>query len=59
MKNEQEIEWVSVSELAKRLHKTKQTVYNLIKRGVYETKEFQRGSMRGILICIPKQEENE
>ena len=59
MKNEQELEWVSVSELAKRLHKTKQTVYNLIKRGVYETKEFQRGSMRGILICIPKQEENE
>lgn len=59
MMNEQKVEWVSVSELAKRLHKTKQTVYNLIKRGVYETKEFQRGSMRGILICIPKQEENE
>jgi predicted DNA-binding protein YlxM (UPF0122 family) len=59
MMNEQEVEWVSVSELAKRLHKTKQTVYNLIKKGVYETKEFQRGSMRGFLICIPKQEENE
>ena len=57
MMNEKEVEWVSVSELAKRLHKTKQTVYNLIKRGVYETKEFQRGSMRGFLICIPKQEE--
>ena len=55
MMNEQEVEWVSVSELAKRLHKTKQTVYNLIKKDVYETKKFQRGSMRGFLIFIPKQ----
>lgn len=47
-------EWVSVSELAKRLGKSKQTVYNRIKQGCYETKVFQRGSMRGLLVGTSK-----
>lgn len=49
-----ETEWVSVSELAKRIGKSKQTVYNKIKQGCYETKVFNRGSMRGLLVGTPK-----
>lgn len=47
-------DWISVSEMAKRLGCTKQTIYNHIKDGRYKTKEFVRGSMRGILVCVPK-----
>ena len=53
MENNQE-KWVSVSTLAKRLGCTKQTIYNHIKAGRYKTKEFVRGSMRGVLVCVPK-----
>lgn len=46
-------EWISVSAMAERLGKTKQTVYNYISEGRYKTKEFTRGSMRGLLVCVP------
>lgn len=57
--NEQDIEWVSVSELANRLRTTKQTIYNRIKQGYYPTKEFSRGKMRGLLCGVPKPKTNE
>lgn len=47
-------EWISVSELAQRIGKTKQTVYNKIRAGLYDTKTFSRGKMRGILVKFPK-----
>lgn len=50
-------DWISVSEMAKRLGCTKQTIYNHIKDGRYKTKEFRRGSMRGILVLATKQNE--
>ena len=50
-------DWISVSEMAKRLGCTKQTIYNHIKDGRYKTKEFCRGSMRGILVLATKQNE--
>ena len=50
-------DWISVSEMAKRLGCTKQTIYNHIKDGRYKTKEFRRGSMRGILVLDTKQNE--
>lgn len=43
-------EWISVSELANRIGKTKQTAYNQIKAGLWQTKEFTRGTMKGILV---------
>ena len=43
--------------MAKRLGCTKQTIYNHIKAGRYKTKEFCRGSMRGILVLATKQNE--
>lgn len=48
--NEQEYEWISVSSLAKREGVTAQTIRNRIARGMYQTKEFERGSMKGILV---------
>ena len=53
---EKNFEWVSVSDLAKRLGVSDQTVYNHIKDGLYETMEFQRGTMKGILVKTLKQE---
>ena len=50
-------DWISVSEMAKRLGCTKQTCHNHIKAGRYKTKEFRRGSMRGILVLATKQNE--
>lgn len=52
---EKEFEWVSVSELAQRLGVSDQTIYNHIKEGLYETMEFQRGTMKGILVKTLKQ----
>lgn len=49
-----DMEWVSVSELARRIGKTKQTVYNYIRQWLYSTMEFQRGKMKGILVQVPK-----
>lgn len=51
-------EWVSASTLAKRLGISTQMVYIRIKMGMYETQEFQRGSMRGYLIKTPKETKN-
>ena len=50
MENNGNEEWISVSELARRVGKTKQTCYNQIKAGLWETKTFSRGSMIGILV---------
>lgn len=52
-------EWVSASTLAKRLGISTQMVYVRIKEGMYETQEFQRGSMRGILVKAPKVEKKD
>lgn len=49
----EEYEWISVSELALRIGKSKQTAYNLIEKGVYETKTFSRGKMNGYLVKYP------
>lgn len=43
-------DWVSVSEYAKRIGKSKQTVYNMVKEQRLESKTFRRGSMIGLLI---------
>ena len=50
-----EMEWVSVSTLAKRTGVTVQTIYARIKNGVYETQKFERGKMVGWLIKVPKE----
>ena len=50
-------DWISVSEMAKRLGCSKQSIYNYIKAGRYKTKEFHRGSMKGILVLATKQNE--
>lgn len=53
---EKDFEWVSVSELAEREGVTAQTIYLRIKCGLYETMNFKRGKMNGILIKVPKQQ---
>ena len=45
-------EWVSVSEMAKMQGVSKQTIYNRIREGLYETHTFKRGKMNGILIHL-------
>lgn len=52
--NEQEYDWVSVSEYAKRIGKSKQTVYNMVKERKLESKTFRRGTMIGLLIKCEK-----
>lgn len=49
-------EWIGVSELARRKNVSTQLIYLQIKEGVYETTEFARGSMKGYLIKVPKNE---
>ena len=48
--NENNYDWVSVSEYAKILGMSKQTVYNMVKANKLESKQFKRGSMIGLLI---------
>ena len=50
-------EWVSVSTLAKREGVTPQTIRNKIARGMYVTQEFERGSMKGVLVLAPQHQE--
>ena len=45
-------EWISVSEYAERIGKSKQTVYNLVRAGLVLSKTFKRGKMSGILVCV-------
>ncbi len=52
--NNQEYEWVSVSCYAQRIGKSTQTVYNMIKDGLLETMNFERGTKNGVLIKIAK-----
>ena len=47
-------EMISVSELARRLGRTPQTMYNQIKQGLWETVEYKRGKYKGILVKYPK-----
>lgn len=54
-RNEQ-FEWIGVSELARRKNVSTQLIYLQIKEGLYETTEFARGSMKGYLIKVPKDE---
>jgi len=49
----QEQEWVSVSTMAKRIGRSKQTVYNMIRKQQLEATTFERGKMRGILVRTP------
>lgn len=51
-------EWISISTLAKRLGISGQTVRNRIKEGLYETMQFKRGGMNGILIKVRCQDQN-
>lgn len=53
--NEDNMDWLSVSEVARIKKCSTQTIYNHIREGLYETKEFRRGSMNGILVKFPKQ----
>lgn len=53
---ESNLEWVSASTLATRLNVTPQTIYNRIAKGMYPSKEFVRGKMRGILVGVNKEE---
>ena len=55
-KNNNNEEWISVSEVAQRIGTTQQTVYNKIKQGFWETRTFNRQSMRGILVKFPKKD---
>lgn len=50
MEKEKEFEWMSVSEVAKKENVTVQTIYNRIRENLYETMEFQRGKLRGVLV---------
>ena len=43
-------EWIGISEYAKRVGKSKQTIYNWVRSGKVEVIDFKRGKMRGILI---------
>lgn len=44
-------DWMSISELAAKEHRTKQAIYNRVKKGRYETMTFRRGDkMIGILV---------
>lgn len=43
-------EWVSVSDYAQMIGKSKQTVYNMIRAGKVKSKTFRRGSMCGLLV---------
>jgi predicted DNA-binding protein YlxM (UPF0122 family) len=52
--DDKEFEWLSVSELAKRENVSIQTIYNRIKENLDETMEFERKSMRGLLIKYQK-----
>lgn len=51
----QEYEWISVSCLAQRIGKSTQTIYNMIKDGLLETMNFERGTKKGMLIKYPKE----
>ena len=48
--NDNDYEWISVSELARRIGKSKQTAYNWIVKDRYEKRTFNRGTMTGILV---------
>lgn len=49
-------EWISLSELARRIGKTYQTAFNYaVKDGRYETMEFTRGKMRGWMVKVAKE----
>ena len=50
---------ISVSELAKRIHRTPQAAYNQISAGKWESVVFSRGKVRGVLVKYPKQQDNE
>lgn len=54
MENNEEL--VSVSDYAKRIGKSTQTVYNMIKSGKLQSKTFKRGTMRGIVVCVNNKE---
>jgi len=47
-------EWVSASTLAERLGVSTMTIYNKMKRGVYQYQTFRRGKMIGYLIKVQK-----
>ena len=52
--NENDYNWISVSEYAKMLGKSKETVYNMVKANKLESKSFKRSSMIGLLIKCEK-----
>lgn len=50
-----DLEWISVSELSKRIGKTPQTCYNYVREGRYPVRNFRRGNMNGILVGVAKE----
>lgn len=52
MNNEQNIRWVSVSEMAEIQNVSTQAIYDKIKKGRCQTKTFHRGKMDGYLVGI-------
>lgn len=51
------VEYLAVSEYAKRLGVSNQTIRNRIDDGLIETITFQRGKMKGILCVVKKEEQ--
>jgi len=47
-------EWISPSTFAKRLGISTQMVYVRIKEGIYEARQYERGSMNGWLVKAPR-----
>jgi predicted DNA-binding transcriptional regulator AlpA len=55
----EEYEYLGVPDYAKRVGKTPQHIYNLIKAGELDTITFKRGQYNGLLIKLPRQVKNE
>ena len=51
-------ELVSVSDLAKRLGVTTQTIYNRVRSGQYKTQPFNRGKYKGYLVIYNEETDN-
>ena len=50
IQNNSDFEWISPSEMAKRVGVSVQTIYNRVHNDEYETMRFARGEYCGILI---------
>lgn len=51
---EENKDWISVAEYAKKVGKSTQWVYNKIRSGEIEAIKFKRGLYNGLLVKMPK-----